>query len=454
MIQQKSILIVDDDEFIRLSLKMLLDQHYAHVDVLSDPKRLVHYLKNSAFDVVLLDMNFRSGDSSGNEGLYWLEEIKKTSPATGVVLITAYSDVQNAVEAIKKGAIDFVVKPWQNEKLIATLSSAISVTSERKKVDNLQKRQRTLIKAQPIASVIGESLPMQRVYKIVEKVSATDANVLILGANGTGKELIAKSLHAKSYRKNNPFISVDIGALPESLFESELFGHKKGAFTDAKTDRMGLFEAADGGTIFLDEIGNLSLKAQSKLLTVLQKRQLTRLGTTTPIDIDIRLISATNVNLAKMVSAGEFREDLLYRINTVEVQIPELNKRLEDIKPLALHFLELYSTKYAKSDLALDSDALKWLERYQWPGNVRELQHAIERAVIMSENKTLTGEDFEFLTSSGKRVNPLENFNLENLEKWAVEHAIDKHKGNISHAATELGLSRGALYRRMDKYGL
>jgi two-component system response regulator HydG len=224
MIQQKSILIVDDDEFIRLSLKMLLDQHYAHVDVLSDPKRLVHYLKNSAFDVVLLDMNFRSGDSSGNEGLYWLEEIKKTSPATGVVLITAYSDVQNAVEAIKKGAIDFVVKPWQNEKLIATLSSAISVTSERKKVDNLQKRQRTLINSQPIASVIGESLPMQRVYKIVEKVSATDANVLILGANGTGKELIAKSLHAKSYRKNNPFISVDIGALPESLFESELFG--------------------------------------------------------------------------------------------------------------------------------------------------------------------------------------------------------------------------------------
>ena len=445
--------MVDDDEFIRLSLGMLLDQYYDHVEVLADPKRLEHVLQKTFFDVVLLDMNFKHGDTTGNEGLFWLEKIKNISPATSVVLITAYGDVQNAVSGIKQGALDFIVKPWQNEKLLATLSSATTVAIERRKVGKLESKQRTLIEARQVTRMIGESSQIQRVYSIVNKVAGTDANILILGANGTGKELVARSLHAQSNRSNEAFITIDIGSLPENLFESELFGHKQGAFTDAKADRMGLFEAADKGTVFLDEIGNLTTKAQSKLLSVLQNRQIIRLGTTIPIDIDIRLICATNINLEEMVTLGEFREDLLYRINTVEIQLPALAERREDIPLLVSHFLFMYGKKYGKPNLELDKEAIRGLGRYQWPGNVRELQHAVERAVIMSENEKLQWKDFEFLTSTGSRTTPLEDYNLENLEKWAVQNAISKHRGNISHAAKELGLSRGAMYRRMEKYG-
>ena len=312
------ILIVDDDEFIRLSLKMLLEQHYNNVDVLADPKRIEVFLQQQRIDVVLLDMNFRQGDTTGTEGLFWLSRIKELSPGTSVVLMTAYGDINNAVEAIKQGALDFVVKPWHNEKLLATLSSAMIVAKEKRKVDKLESKQKAITSSDANIVIIGESKVMQVIYNTVDKVSVTDANILILGANGTGKELIAKSLHTKSKRKNAAFISVDLGAIPETLIESELFGHKKGAFTDAKSDRMGLFEAADGGTIFLDEVGNLSATAQAKLLAVLQNRQITRLGSTLAVDIDIRVISATNSDLAEMIENDLFREDLLYRINTVE----------------------------------------------------------------------------------------------------------------------------------------
>lgn len=448
------ILIVDDDEFIRLSLKMLLEQHYKNVDVLADPKRIELFLQQQRIDVVLLDMNFRQGDTTGTEGLFWLSRIKELSPGTSVVLMTAYGDINNAVEAIKQGALDFVVKPWHNEKLMATLSSAIIVAKEKRKVDKLESKQKAITKSDANIVIIGESKVMQVVYKTVDKVAETDANVIILGANGTGKELIAKSLHAKSKRKNAAFISVDLGAIPETLIESELFGHKKGAFTDAKSDRMGLFEAADSGTIFLDEVGNLSAGAQAKLLAVLQNRQITRLGSTLAVDIDIRVISATNSDLHEMIENDLFREDLLYRINTVEIRLPDLAQRKEDIEMIANHFLSIYSRKYNKPSLKLANDALRNLERYSWPGNVRELQHAIERAVIMAEDSMLTYADFSFLSSSTTNQTPDGDYNLENLEKWAIQNAINKYKGNISHAAKELGLSRGAMYRRMEKYDL
>jgi len=448
------ILIVDDDEFIRLSLKMLLDQHYKNVEVLADPKRIESLIQRERIDVVLLDMNYRKGDTSGNEGLYWLKRIAAISPSTSVVLMTAYGDIKNAVEAMKRGALDFVVKPWQNEKLLATVSSAVIVAQEKVKVNKLESKQQILAKPDPNVKIIGQSDVMQSVYKIIDKISCTDANVLILGANGTGKELIAKSLHAKSARKNGAFISIDLGAIPESLFESELFGHKKGAFTDAKSDRMGLFEAADRGTIFLDEIGNLSANAQAKLLTVLQNRQITRLGSTQVIDLDIRLICATNANIKELIAEGRFREDLLYRINTVELKIPDLASRTDDIDLIANHFLDIYSRKYAKRGMSLAKETIRGLERYSWPGNVRELQHAVERAVIMAEDSTLQRDDFAFLRSNNLSKAKNDNYNLENLEKWAIQNAIDKYRGNISHAAKELGLSRGAMYRRMEKYGL
>jgi two-component system response regulator HydG len=448
------ILIVDDDEFIRLSLMMLLEQYYKNVEVLADPKRIETLLQHNKVDVVLLDMNYRQGDTSGNEGIYWLTKIKEISPGTSVVLMTAYGDIKNAVEAIKQGALDFVVKPWHNEKLLATLSSAVIVAREKLKVDKLKSKQQLRTDSALSVKIIGQSDAMLAVYNIVDKVAETDANVLILGSNGTGKELIAKSLHSKSGRKNADFISVDLGAIPESLFESELFGYKKGAFTDAKTDRMGLFEAADGGTIFLDEVGNLSANAQAKLLAVLQNRQITRLGSTQPIDIDIRVISATNADLTEMIEEGKFREDLLYRINTVELKIPDLINRKEDIEMIAKHFLSIYSRKYGKQEITLAKETIRGLERYPWPGNVRELQHAVERAVIMAEDAVLLRADFSFLTGNNLSKVADDNYNLENLERWAIQNAIDKYKGNISHAAKELGLSRGAMYRRMEKYGL
>lgn len=450
------ILVVDDDQYVTLSLRMLLEQHFKKVEVLNAPKLIPETLTRQVFDVVLLDMNFRPGETSGKEGIKWLQKIIELDPNTSVILMTAYGGVDIAVQAIKDGAVDFVVKPFQNEKLITTVQTAYQLSQSKKAVKHLRSQKEILSSAMDFqyANMIGRSEIMQQVFRTVEKVAQTDANVLILGENGTGKELIARALHRNSPRAGEVFISVDLGAISETLFESELFGHKKGAFTDAKEDRVGRFEAASGGTLFLDEIGNLSLPLQAKLLTVLQNRKVVRVGSNKPIEVDIRLVCATNMNLAKMVKEGSFRQDLLYRINTVAIQLPALRDRPEDVPLLAEHFLKIYCKKYQKPELRVPEYVVKKLQKYNWPGNVRELQHALERAVILSDGNNLKSSDFQFLTEESEEEKQFENYNLEELEKWAIKNALVKHKGNVSHAAKELGLTRGSMYRRMEKYGL
>lgn len=450
------VLVVDDDQYVTLSLRMLLEQHFKKVEVLNAPKLIPETLSKQVFDVVLLDMNFRLGETSGKEGIKWLQKIIEQDVNTSVILMTAYGGVDIAVQAIKDGAVDFVVKPFQNEKLITTVTAALQLSQSKKAVKHLRSQKDILSSTMDYqyANMIGRSDIMQEVFQTVEKVARTDANVLILGENGTGKELIARALHRSSPRSGEVFISVDLGAISETLFESELFGHKKGAFTDAKEDRVGRFEAASGGTLFLDEIGNLSLPLQAKLLTVLQNRKVVRVGSNKPIDIDIRLVCATNMNLPKMVKEGTFRQDLLYRINTVALNLPALRDRTEDIPLLAEHFLKIYCKKYQKPELRVPEYVVKKLQKYHWPGNVRELQHALERAVILSDGTNLKSSDFQFLTDDIEDEQQFENYNLEELEKWAIKNALVKHKGNVSHAAKELGLTRGSMYRRMEKYGL
>lgn len=450
------ILIVDDDDMILLSVQLLLEQYFTEVRKINQPGQIEEALKEHHFDLVLLDMNFRQGETSGSEGLSWLDHIKRNNPDTNVLLMTAYGEVDIAVEAMKRGALDFIVKPWQNEKLLATVQNAVKLTRGEQKVKKLESSQKALSLTidHQYNEMIGNSAAMQNIKKIIAKVAVTDADVLILGANGTGKEVAARALHRLSHRKNEVFIAVDLGTIPEHLFESELFGHKKGAFTDAKEERTGRFEAAAGGTIFLDEIGNLSLSLQAKLLTVLQRREIIKVGTNTPLDIDARIICATNTNLQEAVKSGKFREDLLYRINTVEITLPDLIDRIHDMDELASYFLNRYAKKYLKGKLVLAQGAIAQLKKHHWPGNIRELQHAIERAVILSESNTLTEADFSFLYKNEKSVVDFDNYNLEAIETWAIQNAIKKHHGNISHAAKELGLSRGAMYRRMDKYGL
>ncbi len=451
------ILIVDDDEDVLLAAKMLLKKHAHQVLIEKNPNKIPFLLNNDTYDVILLDMNFSKDITSGKEGFYWLNQIIERDPSAVVILITAFGDVEMAVKALKEGATDFVLKPWQNEKLLATISAAIKLKQSYIEVDKLKQTRKQLQEDsnQPFKDIIGESEPIQRVFDVVDKVAQTDANVLILGENGTGKELIARALHQKSLRKDNVFIAVDMGAITETLFESELFGHKKGAFTDAKDDRAGRFEIANGGSLFLDEIGNLSLTLQSKLLTALQKREITRIGSNKLIPIDIRLICATNMPIYDMVKDNAFRQDLLYRINTVEIFIPPLRERQDDIPLLAEHFLDTYCKKYRKDQKSFGLNTLKRLQKYPWPGNVRELQHAIERAVIMSDNMTLSSEDFFFLSNNPQSNDvQIENYNLDDVEKSVIQKAINKHSGNISKAAKELGLTRASLYRRLEKHGL
>jgi DNA-binding NtrC family response regulator len=375
-----------------------------------------------------------------------------------VILITAFGDVEMAVQALKEGATDFILKPWQNEKLIATLSSAIKLKESYNEVDKLQKKQKQLQTdlKKPYSDIIGQSASMKNIFSIVDKVAQTDANILILGENGTGKELIARAIHDRSLRRDDIFVGVDMGSITESLFESELFGHKRGAFTDAKEDRAGRFEVADNGTLFLDEIGNLSMPLQSKLLTVLQKREVTRIGTNKSIPIDIRLICATNLHVHEMVMENTFRQDLLYRINTVEIFLPPLRERHDDIPILANHFLKSYGQKYRKEFKGLTSSAMDLLKRYGWPGNIRELQHAIERAIIMADSNELDARDFFFLSAkpASDKVTQAITLNLNDMEQTTIQRAIDKNGGNISKAAKELGLTRASLYRRLEKYGL
>jgi DNA-binding NtrC family response regulator len=449
------ILMIDDDEDVLLAAKMLLKKQNHHVIIEKNPKKIPFLLNNDTYDVILLDMNFSKDITSGKEGFYWLDEIMKHDRSSVVILITAFGDVEMAVRALKQGATDFILKPWQNEKLIATIATAIKLKKSYNQVDKLKKAKEMLEEqiSKPFAEIIGKSSAIQEVFTLTDKVAKTDANVLILGENGTGKELIARAIHQRSLRKENSFVSVDMGAITETLFESELFGHKKGAFTDAREDRPGRFELANGGTLFLDEIGNLSLSLQGKLLSALQSREVTRVGSNQSVPVDIRLICATNMPLHKMVQEGSFRQDLLYRINTVEIRVPPLCERVDDIPLLAQHYLNHYAKKYHKTVKLITPEAMDRLKRYPWPGNIRELQHAIERAVIMTDSDTLQESDFLLSrsSSSGAANNTL---NLDEVERSAIAKALQMHSGNISKAADELGLTRASLYRRMEKYGL
>jgi len=449
------ILMIDDDEDVLLAAKMLLKKSGHQVIIEKNPNKIPFLLNNDTYDVILLDMNFSKDTTSGKEGFEWLKQIKERDPDAVVINITAFGDVEMAVRALKEGATDFILKPWQNEKLVATISTAIKLKKSYNEVDKLRKAKQILEEqiSQPFRDIIGESVALKEVFSLIDKVAKTDANILILGENGTGKELVARAIHQKSMRKDNSFVAVDMGAITETLFESELFGHKKGSFTDAREDRPGRFELANGGTLFLDEIGNLSLSLQSKLLSALQSRQVTRVGANQAVDVDIRLVCATNMPLHQMVKEGKFRQDLLYRINTVEITIPPLCDRVDDIPMLANHFLNYYSKKYRKEVLSISPTAVNKLKKYPWPGNVRELQHSIERAVIMADSATLQESDFLF-NRKGSNDSATDSLNLDEVEKAAVVKAIQLHSGNISKAAEELGLTRASLYRRMEKYGL
>ncbi len=451
------ILVIDDDEDILLAARLFLKQHMQLVHTEKNPQMIPTMLKNENYDVILLDMNFARNQTSGVEGFFWLDKIMEADPAAVVVLITAYGDVATAVRAIKEGATDFVLKPWQNEKLLATICAAMDLRQSRKDVDYLRLRQRQLSDDldRQFRGFVGKCQAIQNLFATIQKVAKTDANVLIIGENGTGKEMIARELHRQSLRSNEVFISVDMGALTETLFESELFGHVKGAFTDAKEDRTGRFEIASGGTLFLDEIGNLSSPLQAKLLSVIENREVTRVGSNQPLPIDIRLVCATNMPIHEMVTENRFRQDLLYRINTVEIHLPPLRERQEDISLLVDHFLAIYSKKYLKSMKRINAAALKKLDKYHWPGNVRELQHALERAVIMSDSQVLQPTDFILSAGDAKEDGLVfENYKLEDVEKVVILKALSKHGGNISQTAKELGLTRTSLYRRLEKYGI
>lgn len=437
-------------------MRILLEQHYEDVRGINNPMQVESALAENTFDVVILDMNFKAGETDGKAGLSLLQLVKSHSPNSSVLFITAYGEINLAVEAIKQGAFDFLVKPWENEKLLTTVGAALKLSRSNAKIDSLTSKQVVLNDAlkKPKREIVGHSAAIQNVIRQIEKVAVTDANVLITGENGTGKELVARALHQQSLIANETFMNVDMGAISETLFESELFGHKKGAFTDAKTDRIGKLKAADGGSVFLDEIGNLPLSLQAKLLRVLQDEEVTPVSSKKSEAYDARLICATNANLSEMVQNGDFRQDLLFRVNTLEIKLPALRDRIDDIPVLAEHFLRVFKAKYNKAGLYVPDHVITKLSKYNWPGNIRELQHCIERAVIMSDGKQLTVGDLMLDRTNDTETQGFESFDLEEIEKWAIESAIKKHQGNISNAANELGLSRGALYRRMEKYEL
>jgi DNA-binding NtrC family response regulator len=449
------ILIVDDHKRVRVSLQMLLQDEFEQVDVLANPKSLMSELQANAYDIILLDMNFSAGINTGNEGMYWMNEILKHESDMAVVLLTAYGDVELAVKAIKEGATDFVLKPWDNSKLINTLKTALKLRNSKKKIKKLETDKQELTRElnQHKSEMIGRSPAMMDLRKLIQKVAATDANVLVLGEHGTGKELIAREIHQQSNRNGKPLVSVDLGAISESLFESELFGHVKGAFTDAKSDRQGRFELASDGTIFLDEIGNLTLAMQAKLLSVLQCRQVIRVGDHEARTINIRLVCATNKDLQKMVAEGTFREDLLYRINTIQIDVPALRERENDIALLAEYFLMKYRAKYNKVKLKYTKGTTEKLMSYNWPGNVRELQHAVEKAVILSESDCITADDFLLKPNPGN-TDKLPPLSFVEMEKQMISSAMHRHNGNLTHMAKELGVTRPTLYHKLKKYDL
>ncbi len=451
LLKKATVLVVDDDPDVLTAVKLLLKPEAGEVITEKNPENINALLQRNPVDLVLLDMNFNSTINTGNEGIYWLRKIKEWKPAVKVIMITAYGEIDLAVRTLKEGADDFIVKPWHNDKLTETIKELLD------KNEGIKSAKKVVETGSASAAILGESEPMQDIFYKINKIAPTDANILILGENGTGKDLVAKAIHQQSLRSGKPFVKVDVGALTDTLFESELFGHKKGAFTDAREDRQGRFEDAHGGTLFLDEIGNISLQQQAKLLTVLQNRQITRLGTNKPVDIDIRLICATNVALHELANESRFRKDLIYRINTVEITIPPLRKRDADIELLARHFAQVYSAKYLKPAVDFESAALQKLQAYNYPGNVRELQYSIERAVIMADGQVLKADDLIFSALEASVNNDLPNMDnvpLSTLEKNAILRVIEKHNGNITRAAKELGLTRTALYRRLSKYDI
>ncbi len=449
-----TILIVDDDEHVLLTARMILKNYFEIVETLASPKTLETRLKQQDVDVVLLDMNFMAGVTSGNEGIFWMNRVRQLSPQTQVVMQTAYGDIELAVKSIKEGAVDYLPKPWDKDKLLTTILNAWQQALARKENRDLKSRQRALQQHlnHHAHSFIASAPSMQAVVQTVEQVAPTDANVLILGENGTGKEVVARALHQQSGRADEPFISVDLGAVPASLFESEMFGHEKGAFTDAREQRVGKFELANKGTLFLDEIGNLSQELQVKLLTVIQSRKVSRLGSNKLIDLDVRLVCATNSPILELVQQGTFRQDLFYRIKTVEIQLPPLRERREDIPLLVKHYLDEYGKRYHKS-LETDSSLLQHLVGYRWPGNIRELQHAVERAVILSKNSVLTVSDFQ-LVAPRETNNHEKTLRLTDMEREVIREALRKSNGNLTKAAEELGIGRTTLYRKMEDYGL
>lgn len=442
-----NILIVDDNRGVLTALQLLLKPYFGKITTLSSPVTLPSVLREEKWQVVLLDMNFTSGINTGNEGLYWLHEIKKQHPSLPVVLFTAYADIDLAVRGIKEGATDFVVKPWDNRKLVETLLNAAQNSGP-------ASRQKTGAKQDNVPSAMywGESSVMQQLRSLVEKVAVTDANILITGENGTGKEMLAREIHRLSSRRGQEMVCVDMGAVTESLFESELFGHMKGSFTDAHADRAGKFEAADRGTLFLDEIGNLPYHLQAKLLTAIQRRSIVRVGSNTPIPVDIRLICATNRNLPEMVSKGDFREDLLYRINTIHLEIPALRERSEDIIPLAERFIARFCKQYGKAPMGLDEGAREKLRQHPWFGNIRELEHAMEKAVIICEGVSLCAGVFQLPQRNVTAETSVST--LEEMEKQMIGKTLEKYGGNLSAVAAQLGITRQTLYNKMKKYGL
>jgi two-component system, NtrC family, response regulator HydG len=451
-LKNAKILAIDDDQDILVAVKMLLRPEVKEIVTEKNPEKIPSLLAQNQFDLILLDMNYKSSLNTGNEGIFWLRKIREINKTVAVIMITAYGDIDLAVRSVKEGANDFMLKPWRNEKLLVTLEDTLEKMSDGKAKSSKNSNQKS-----DGLQLLGESEAMQDVLYKIEKIAPTDANILILGENGTGKSEVAKLIHQKSLRNQNPFIHADLGSLTESLFESELFGHKKGAFTDAREDRAGRFEAANGGTLFLDEIGNISLPQQAKLLTVLQNREVIRLGTNSPIAIDIRLISATNAAIKEMASQNQYRKDLIYRLNTIEITLPPLRARGDDVVVLGEYFMKIYAEKYRKTLFGIDEKAKEKLRKYAFPGNIRELQHSLERAVIMSDNQELTTRDLDLNSSLESPVmvsSESSTLRIDELEKSTILKAIERHDGNITKAARELGLTRTALYRRLGKYDI
>ena len=452
-----NILVVEDNKEILEALELFLEDEFNQVSGIKNPNQIASTLQHGNFDLVLLDMNFSAGVVTGNEGLYWLKEILKIDPSLSVIMMTAYGDVELAVKAMKNGAVDFIIKPWDNDKLLATLRTAYKLRESNKEIEKLRSRQDQLTAEldQKYPDVIYQCPQMSRVMEIVEKVSKTDVNILITGENGTGKGLIAREIHKRSSRFKEAMITVDMAAIPLTLFESEMFGHKKGAFTDAKKDRIGRFETASQGTLFLDEIGNLSMNMQTKVLNVLQERQIIPLGSNKAVPIDIRLICATNKNLEKLVMEGLFRQDLLFRINTIQIDLPPLRERGVDIELMATHFLNRFASKYDRGKLGFSKDALMSLRSYSWPGNIRELEHTVEKAVILAEGSSVKASDL-YLKKMPDTVRsiPDQNGSYGDFEKEIIRKALLRHSGNLTSAARELGISRQTIYNKMKRYGL